>query len=133
MIFAERQKRQLVVSLSEPPKIAEINEPGTNATESPLRMSTKAKVENRPGLLEEEWEDVSMHVDDLEPEAVVMSIPSKEKRSPFLKMIWAEVGRGRRTCLPSPCDIMDHVRVFCHCCKDHDLFLPFFSLPFIFM
>ena len=41
--------------------------------------------------MEEEWEGVSMHVEDFEPEAVMMSIPSKEKRSSFLKTIGAEV------------------------------------------
>jgi len=48
-----------------------------NVTESPLRVSTKAKVEGQPSLFEEEWEGVSMHVEDFEPEAVIASIPFK--------------------------------------------------------
>jgi len=105
-IFAERQKNRLVVGSLESLKIAETNEPGMNATESPLRMSTQVKVENQPSLLEEEWEGVSMHVEDFEPEAVAMSIPSKEKRSSFLKTIGAEVkdvfGMGKENMPTTP-------------------------------
>ena len=57
-IFAERQKTRLLVGSLEPFKIAETNEPSSdvNVTESPLRPSTKTRVENQPSLLEEEWE-----------------------------------------------------------------------------
>ena len=88
-IFAERQKNRLVVGPLESLKITETNETGMGVTESPLRVSTKAKVEGQPSLLEEEWEGVSMHVEDFEPEAVIASIPSK--RGSFLKTIGAEV------------------------------------------
>ena len=78
----------------EPFRITETNEPGSNSnmnvTDSPLRLSTKAKVENQPSLLEEEWEGVSMHVEDFESEAM-MAVPVKEKRSSFLKAIGVEV------------------------------------------
>jgi centromeric protein E len=88
-IFAERQKNRLVVGPLESFKIAETNEPGVN--ESPLRVSTKTKAENQPSLLEEEWEGVSMHVEDFEAETVITGAPSKEKRSSFLRTIGAEV------------------------------------------
>ena len=58
-------------------------------TESSLRVSTKAKAEGQPSLLEEEWEGVGMRVEDFEPETVITNIPSK--RGSFLKMIGAEV------------------------------------------
>jgi len=45
-----------VVGSLESLKIAETNEPGMNTTQSPLRVSTKAKVEGQPSLLEEESE-----------------------------------------------------------------------------
>jgi len=88
-IFAERQKNRLVVGSLESLKIAETNEPGMSMTESPLRVSTKAKAEGQPSLLEEEWEGVSMHVEDFEPETITTSIPSK--RGSFLKTIGVEV------------------------------------------
>ena len=90
-IFAERQKNRLVVGPLDSLKIAETNEPSTNGTESPLRVSTKTKVENQPSLFEEEWEGVSMHAEDFEPEAVLVSVPLKDKKSSFLKAIGAEV------------------------------------------
>ena len=88
-IFAERQKNRLVVGPLESLKITETNETGVGVTESPLRVSTKAKVEGQPSLMEEEWEGVSMHVEDFEPETVIASIPSK--KGSFLKTIGAEV------------------------------------------
>ena len=88
-IFAERQKNRLVVGPLESLKITETNETGMGVAESPLRVSTKAKVEGQPSLFEEEWEGVSMHVEDFEPEAVITSVPSK--RGSFLKTIGAEV------------------------------------------
>ena len=88
-IFTERQKNRLVGPL-ESFKIAETNESGANVTDSPLRVS-RVKVENQPSLLEEEWEGVSMHVEDFEPETVLASVPAKEKKGSFLKAIGAEV------------------------------------------
>jgi len=88
-IFAERQKNRLVVGPLESLKITETNETSAGVTESPLRVSTKAKVDGQPSLMEEEWEGVSMHVEDFEPETVIASIPSK--RGSFLKTIGAEV------------------------------------------
>ena len=91
-IFAERQKNRLVVSPLESLKITETNEPGANVTDSPLRVTTRTKVENQPSLLEEEWEGVSMHVEDFEAESIaIASVPVKEKRNSFLKTIGAEV------------------------------------------
>jgi len=97
-IFAERQKNRLLVGSLEPFKIAETNEPGPNSdvnvTESPLRPSTKTKMDNQPSLLEEEWEGVSMHVEDFENEATVMkntAAPVKERRHSFFKAFGAEV------------------------------------------
>jgi len=90
-IFAERQKNRLVVGPLGTLGITETNETVMNVTESPLRVSTKAKVEGQPSLMEEEWEGVSMHVEDFEPETVITSILSKEKRGSFFKTIGAEV------------------------------------------
>ena len=91
-IFAERQKNRLVVSPLESLKIAETNEPGANVTDSPLRVTTRTKVENQPSLLEEEWEGVSMHVEDFEAEPIaIANVPVKEKRNSFLKTIGAEM------------------------------------------
>jgi centromeric protein E len=97
-IFAERQKNRLLVGSMEPFKIAETNEPGpnsdTNVTESPLRPSTKTKLEHQPSLLEEEWEGVSMHAEDFESEAMMTvsaAAPVKDKRNSFLRSIGAEV------------------------------------------
>jgi len=47
-------------------------------------------VEGQPSLLDEEWGEVSMHVEDFEPKTMITSIPSK--RGLFLKTIGAEVG-----------------------------------------
>ena len=94
MIFAERQKNRLAVSPLESRGITESNELGLNSvTESPLRPSTKTKMENQPSLLEEEWEGVSMHAEDFEAETMITAAaPLKdEKRSSFLKMIGVEV------------------------------------------
>ena len=41
---------------------------------------------NQPSLFEE-WEGVSMHVEDLEPETVIANALVKEKRGSFLKTI----------------------------------------------
>lgn len=97
-IFAERQKTRLLVGSLEPFKITETNEPASNSdlnvTESPLKPSTKTKLENQPSLFEEEWEGVSMHAEDFESEALAAlnaTIPVKEKRNSFLKTIGAEV------------------------------------------
>ena len=94
VIFAERQKNRLVVGTLESLGITEANEPGPNSvTESPLRPSTKTRIENQPSLLEEEWEGVSMHAEDFEPEKMITGAASlkEEKRSSFLKMIGVEV------------------------------------------
>ena len=97
-IFAERQKNRLVMGSLDSFKISETNEPGLNSdpkvTESPLRPSTKTKIENQPSLLEEEWEGVSMHAEDFESETVVRvtaAAPVKEKKNSFLKAIGAEM------------------------------------------
>jgi centromeric protein E len=91
-IFAERQKNRLVVGPLESFKIPETNESGANVTESPMRASTKTKMENQPSLLEEEWEGISMLAEDFEAEALVMSAaPPKEKKSSFLKTIGVDV------------------------------------------
>lgn len=94
-IFAERQKNRLLVGSLEPFKIAETNENSdVNVTDSPLRPSTKAKMDHQPSLLEEEWEGVSMHVEDFENEAMVKmntAAPVKEKRHSFFKTFGAEV------------------------------------------
>ena len=96
VIFTQRQKSRLAVNPFESLGITEANEPGPNsATESPLRPSTKKKIENQPSLLEEEWEGVSMHAEDFEAETMITAAvapPLKEdKRSSFLKMIGVEV------------------------------------------
>lgn len=94
-IFVERQKNRSVVNPLESLKITEANEPGpnSNVTESPLRPSTKVKLENQPSLLEEEWEGVSMHAEDFEAETLITPIvPLKEeRRTSIFKMIGAEV------------------------------------------
>lgn len=92
-IFAERQKNRLAVGPLESLKITETNESGTNTTESPLRPSTKTKMENQPSLLEEEWEGVSMHAEDFEAETMIATAaaPVKEKKSSFLKTIGVDV------------------------------------------
>ena len=97
-IFAERQKNRLLVGSLEPFKITETNEPGSNSamnvTESPLRPSTKTRMENQPSLFEEEWEGISMHAEDFESETMVTvkaAVPVKEKKSSFLKTIGVEV------------------------------------------
>ena len=96
-IFAERQKNRLVVSPLESLTIAETNEsslnPNVNLNESPLRPSTKAKVENQPSLLEEEWEGVSMHAEDFEEAMITAAVRAKEKekRGSFLKTIGVDV------------------------------------------
>ena len=97
-IFAERQKNRLLVGSLEPFKITETNEPVSNSdvnvTESPLRPSTKTKLENQPSLLEEEWEGISMHAEDFESEAKATlnaTAPVKEKRNSFLKAIGVDV------------------------------------------
>ena len=48
-------------------------------------------MERQPSLFEEEWEGVSIHTEDFEPEVAIMTIPSKEKRNSFLETIGAEV------------------------------------------
>ena len=94
-IFVERQKNRLVVNPLESLQIVETNEPGPNSnvnvTESPLRPSTKTKMENHPSLLEEEWEGVSMHAEDFEPETVITAAVPLKERSSFLKMIGVDV------------------------------------------
>jgi len=93
-IFAERQKNRLAVGPMESLKITETNEPGPNGnvTDSPLRVSTKTKVDSQPSLLEEEWEGVSMHAEDFEAEAMIgANVPVKEKRGSFLKTIGVDV------------------------------------------
>ena len=55
----------------------------------------------QPNLLEEEWEGVSMYVEDFKPEVVIARILLK--RGCFLKTTGGEglyLGWGRRTCLP---------------------------------
>lgn len=108
VIFAERQKNRLAVGPLESRGITEANEAGLNSvTESPLRPSTKSKMENQPSLLEEEWEGVSMHAEDFEAETMITAaVPLKdEKRSSFLKMIGVEVkdvfGMGKEN-VPAP-------------------------------
>jgi centromeric protein E len=94
VIFAERQKNRLAVSPLESRGITEANEPGPNSvTESPLRPSTKTKMENQPSLLEEEWEGVSMHAEDFEAETMITAAAPlrDEKRGSFLKMIGVDV------------------------------------------
>ena len=94
VIFAERQKSRLAVNTLESLGITEANEPGPNSvTESPLRPSTKKKLENQPSLLEEEWEGVSMHAEDFEAETMITAAAplKEEKRGSFLKMIGVEV------------------------------------------
>src|ERR1700742_1725972 len=86
-IFAERQKNCLVVGLPESLKITDTDGPVMNVTESPLRVSTKVKVEDQPSLWGE-WEGVSMRVEDFEPEMIITSILLK---SSFLKFIGVEV------------------------------------------
>ena len=104
-IFAERQKNRLIVGPLETLKITETNEPGTNVTGSPLPASTKTKVESQPSLLEEEWEGVSMHAEDFEPETVVTGVPLKDRRTSFFKAIGVEVkdvfGMGKEN-VPAP-------------------------------
>lgn len=94
-IFVERQKNRMVVNPLESFKIMEANEPGPNssATESPLRPSTKTKMENQPSLLEEEWEGVSMHAEDFEAETMIAQVAplKEERRTSIFKMIGAEV------------------------------------------
>lgn len=97
-IFAERQKNRLLIGSLEPFKIAETNEPGSNSdanvTESPLKPAAKARMENQPSLLEEEWEGISMHAEDFESEAMVAvkaAAPVKERRNSFFKAIGVEV------------------------------------------
>ena len=84
-IFPERQKNRLVVGSLGSPKIAETNEPGANVAESPLRVP-KAKVENQPSLLEQ-WEGVSMHVEDFKPETVIGNALTKEKGDRFRRRL----------------------------------------------
>jgi hypothetical protein len=51
-------------------------------------------MENQPSLLEEEWEGVSMQVEDFENEAMAMmntAAQVKEKRNSFFKAFGAEV------------------------------------------
>ena len=91
MIFAERKKNRLDVSAWDTLKITDTNEPGANVAELPLQVSTKAKEENQPSLLEEEWKGAGMHAEDFEPETMMSSVALKEKRGLFLKMIGAEV------------------------------------------
>jgi centromeric protein E len=92
-IFAERQKNRLVLNPLESFKIAETNESGANpsVTESPLRVSTKTRMDTQPSLLEEEWEGVSMNAEDFEAETLVANVPSKEKRGSFLRTIGVDV------------------------------------------
>ena len=50
----------------------------------------KAKVENQPNLLEQ-WEGVTMHVEDFKPETVIGNALAEEKGGSFLETIEAEV------------------------------------------
>jgi len=111
-IFAERQKNRLVVSPLESLTIDETNEPSLNPNmnfnESPLRPSTKAKAENQPSLLEEEWEGVSMHAEDFEAETIITTaVPAKEKekRGSFFKTMGIDVkdvfGMGGKENVPA--------------------------------